>query len=202
LEISNDPLSISPSWLTQGNSPSCVKYWPNNDGRLYAVRNTCRILDKLSEEDSIIGVIDADDQLCERRCLEWIASLYQQGVGCVWTNNIWEPYSINICSGPLDDSVDVYKHPWVSSHFRTFPLSIYKKINKQNFKDSEGGWMRRCEDQTLMLPIINRLHLEGKRTMNLNKPCYLYRGYQEIGGDAHQYQQQLEKFIRNRGYIE
>ena len=28
------------------------------------------------------------------------------------------------------------------------------------------------------------------------------RGYQEIGGEALQYQQQMEQFIRQRGYIE
>jgi len=200
LEICDNPFSIAPSWLTRGNSSSCVKYWPNPNGRLYSVLNTCRVLDAL-EEDSIVGLIDADDQLCERRCLEWIETLYSQGVGCVWTNNIWEPYSINLCSAPLDDSANVYQHPWVSSHFRTFLLSTYKKINKENFKDENGEWMKRCEDQTLMLPIINKLHSEGKRTQHLNKPCYLYRGYQEIGGEAHQYQLQMERFIRQRGYI-
>lgn len=203
LRISENPLSVAPSWLTPGASTSCVKYWPNSQGRQYSVQNTCRVLDSL-EEDSVVGLIDADDQLCESRCLEWIASLYSQMsyVGSVWTSNIWEPYSINLCSGPLDDTANVYQHPWVSSHFRTFLLSTYKKINKKNFKDENGEWMKRCEDQTFMLPIIHNLHLEEKRTHHLNKPCYLYRGYQEIGGKEHQYQQQMEQFIRQRGYIE
>ena len=203
LKIQENPSSVAPHWLTKGVSPDCIKYWANPNGRLYSVQNTCRVLDSL-EEDSIIGLIDADDQLCESKCLEWVSSLYSQMgyVGALWTSNIWEPYGINLCSGPLDDNINVYRHPWVSSHFRTFLLSSYKDINKENFKDENGEWMKRCEDQTFMLPIINKLHLEGKRTHHLNKPCYLYRGYQEIGGEAHQYQQQMEQFIRQRGYIE
>ena len=76
------------------------------------------------------------------------------------------------------------------------------KINKANFTDDEGNWMKRCEDQTLMLPIINKIHQEGGGTHHIDRPCYLYRGYQKIGGEAHQYQQGMEKFIRDRGYIE
>ena len=120
----------------------------------------------------------------------------------MWTRNIWEPFSVNLCSGELDDKQNVYKHKWVSSHFRTFLLSTYKKINKANFKDDEGNWMKRCEDQTLMLPIINKIHQEGGGTHHIDRPCYLYRGYQDIGGEAHKYQQGMEKFIRDRGYIE
>ena len=178
-----------------------VKVWPNNGERLYAVGNTVRVLDSLYEENTIIGIIDADDQLCEKKTLEWINSIYKAGSGVVWTSNIWEPYGINLCSNHLDDSVDVYSHPWVSSHFRTFPLSLYKEINQDNFKDEEGNWMKRCEDQTFMLPIIHKAHQHNLRTFYLEKPCYLYRGYREIGGEEHQYQLNLERFIRSRGFI-
>ena len=154
-----------------------VKVWPNNGERLYAVGNTVRVLDSLYEENTLIGIIDADDQLCEKKTLEWINSIYKAGSGVVWT------------------------HPWVSSHFRTFPLSLYKEINQDNFKDEEGNWMKRCEDQTFMLPIIHKAHQHNLRTFYLEKPCYLYRGYQEIGGEEHQYQLNLERFIRSRGFI-
>ena len=72
----------------------------------------------------------------------------------------------------------------------------------ENFKDENGDWMKRCEDQTFMLPIINVAHKNKQITHFLENPCYLYRGYQEIGGEAHQYQLNLAKFIRNRGFVE
>ena len=199
--LSKHPQSVSPFNL--GEIPiGTVKFWPNNGDRLYAVGNTARVIDSLYEDNTIIGIIDSDDQLCERRTLEWINSIYKQGMGAVWTSNIWEPYGINLCSNHLDDSVNVYEHPWVSSHFRTFPLSTYQEINPKNFKDDNGEWMKRCEDQTFMLPIIHQSHKKDLRTFYLEKPCYLYRGYQEIGGEEHQYQLSLEKFIRNRGFVE
>ena len=189
-------------FVRQSLPPHTVKVWLNNGERLYAVANTVRVLDSLYGDDTIVGIIDADDQLCERKALEWINGIYKAGAGVVWTSNIWEPYGINLCSGHLNDEVNVYSHPWVSSHFRTFPLSLYKEINQANFKDEEGEWMKRCEDQTFMLPIIHKAHQKNLRTFYLEKPCYLYRGYQEIGGSEHQYQLNLEKFIRERGYIE
>jgi hypothetical protein len=200
--ISENHWRTMPPWLAQPHKNVTVEFWPNETNeRLYSIRNTCRVLDTL-EEESIIGVIDTDDQLCEARCLEWVNNSYDLGAKVVWTSNIWEPYSVNLCSDDLDDKQDVYKHRWVSSHFRTFLLSTYKKINKANFKDDEGKWMKRCEDQTLMLPIIKKIHQEGGGTHHIDRPCYLYRGYQKIGGEAHQYQQGMEKFIRDRGYIE
>ena len=200
-QIEADPQCVMPFPVDYPSGT--IKVWENDSDRLYAVANTIRVLDSIDDIDSIIGVIDADDQLCERRALQWVNRIYNSAnLGAVWTSNIWEPYGINLCSGDLDDSQDVYRHPWVSSHFRTFKLAHYKKINPDNFKDENGEWMKRCEDQTFMLPIIHMVHKNNQHTHFLENPCYLYRGYQEIGGEAHQYQMELEKFIRNRGFVE
>ena len=200
-QIESDPQCVMPFQVSCPDGT--IKVWENEGDRLYSVANTMRVLDSLDFDERVIGVIDADDQLCERKALQWINRAYCSGnVGAAWTGNIWEPYGMNLCSEYLDDSQDVYKHPWVSSHFRTFLLSNYKQVNPENFKDENGDWMKRCEDQTFMLPIINVAHKNKQITHFLENPCYLYRGYQEIGGEAHQYQLNLAKFIRNRGFVE
>ena len=44
-----------------------IKVWENEGDRLYSVANTMRVLDSLDFDERVIGVIDADDQLCERK---------------------------------------------------------------------------------------------------------------------------------------
>jgi len=179
-----------------------IKYYPNKyNRRMYALKNICRIVDKL-ESDSIVGIIDGDDQLMNPQTFNLIQRSYNDGYGVVWTKNIWDQYNINNSSDHFDDEKNAYEHPWVSSHFRTFPLKYYKLINKKNFKDQDGGWFKRCYDQALMLPIIELCHRDNRETCCIPKACYIYRGRYNDSGESLAYQQELEKFIRKRGYIE
>ena len=73
-------------------------------------------------KDSIIGIIDGDDCLVGSDCFSKIHQFHSDGFPVVWTANEWDLNGMNH-SGPMDDSQDVYHHPWVSSHFRTFKLS-------------------------------------------------------------------------------
>ena len=181
-----------------------ITYYPNKQNkRMYALKNICRVLDGLeNKKETIIGIVDGDDQLMDPRAFTWVCEEYEKGYGVVWTKNIWDQYNVNNSSDHFDDSKSPYEHPWVSSHFRTFPLSYYNKVNKKNFKDENGGWFRRCYDQALMLPIIEISHKEGKETQCIPKACYIYRGRYNDDGESLAYQQQLEKFMRKRGYIE
>ena len=168
--------------------------------RLYALKNVCRILDSFKEDDCIIGIIDGDDYLWGNDCLKNIENEYHSGFGCVWTANEWEGLGLNH-SGPLNDDVDVYSHPWVSSHFKTFLLSDYKQIPKKNFKNLEKKWFEACYDQALMLPIIYNVHKREGKTKYLNKVHYIYRGNIRHESEFRQKQLDYESFIRTRGYL-
>ena len=169
--------------------------------RLYALKNICRVLDSFKEDDCIIGIIDGDDYLWGNNCIENIKNQYDSGFGCVWTANEWEGTSGLNHSGPLNDDSDVYSHPWVSSHFKTFLLSDYRSIPKKNFKNLEKKWFEACYDQALMLPIIHNVHKRGGKTKYINKVHYIYRGNIKHESEFRQKQLDYESFIRTRGYL-
>ena len=47
-----------------------IKVWENEGDRLYSVANTVRVIDSRDLDESVIGVIDADEQLSERKALQ------------------------------------------------------------------------------------------------------------------------------------
>ena len=67
-------------------------------------------------------------------------------------------------------------HPLGRSFYFHFKLSNYKKVNPANFKDENGDWMKRCEDQTFMLPIIHVAHKNNEFTHFFTKPMLLVQG--------------------------
>lgn len=178
------------------------KFIENKRGeRLYALKNVCRVLDSFKDDDCIIGIIDGDDYLWGNNCLQNIKNEYDAGLDCVWTANEWEGFGINH-SGPLNDSFDdVYAHPWVSSHFKTFKLSDYKSVPKKNFKNLDGNWFEACYDQALMLPILHNVLKRNGKTKYINKVHYIYRGNIKEESEFRQKQLDYESFIRTRGYL-
>ena len=168
--------------------------------RLYALKNVCRVLDSFKDEDCIVGIIDGDDYLWGNNCFQNIKEQYDANFDCVWTANEWEGLGLNH-SGPLNDNCDVYSHPWVSRHFKTFKLSDYKSVPKKNFKNLEGDWFEACYDQALMLPIIHNVHKREGKTKYINKVHYIYRGNIRHKSEFRQKQLDYESFIRTRGYL-
>ena len=168
--------------------------------RLYALENILRAMPFVLH-DSIVGIIDGDDELIRNDTLSLIQQEYENGYGCVWTAHSWDINGVNQ-SGPLDNSISPYRQKWCASHFRTFLKSDLNKINWDNFKDAEGKFFKRTYDQALMLPIIHLVLISGRKTKYIDKNCYLYRGRTEWGTDGNEYQINIENFIRNRGYVE
>ena len=180
----------------------------NNYGkRLYGLYNICRFLDSVdfSEEskDPIIGIIDSDDHLWGNDCFENILSQYRIGYDCVWTANELKGIGINF-SGPLAYDTDVYTHPWVSSHFKTFKFSDYKKVPKSNFKDEKGSYFKACYDQALMLPILHNIVKRKGKTKFIDKIHYIYNGNLNPDESSEYRKEQLynEQYIRSRGYLD
>ena len=179
----------------------------NNYGkRLYGLFNICRFLDTCNfieeKNDIIIGIIDCDDQLWGNDCFVNVKYQYDLGYDCVWTGNELKGVGVSF-SAPLADNADVYTHPWVSSHFKTFKLSDYKKIPKSNFKGEDGNYFKACYDQALMLPILHNIIQRGGRTKFIDKTHYIYNGNLNPDESSEYRKDQLynEHYIRSRGYL-
>jgi len=169
--------------------------------RLYGIYNIYRFLSRLNS-DCFIGVIDCDDHLWGNDCISNIKLEYDKGFDCVWTANELKGIGVNF-SGPLAHDCDVYSHPWVSSHFKTFKLSDFKKVPESNFKDKDGKWFDSCYDQALMLPILHNVFKRGGTTKYINKIHYIYNGTLNPDEESKYRISQLENehFIRSRGYL-
>jgi len=175
--------------------------------KLYGLFNVCRLLDDFGradeENESIIGIIDCDDFLWGNDCFKNIKHEYDNNSDIVWTANELEGIGVNF-SSPLNEAIDVYKHPWVSSHFKTFKLKHYLSVNQKNFLDKNGEWFTACYDQALMLPILHNVIKSGGKTKYIDKVHYIYHGDLSPDESSKYRKAQIdnESYIRSRGYID
>jgi len=141
-----------------------------NEEKKYALKNIIDVARKYQDDDdTIIAVIDGDDQLCNDNAVSLLLDEYEKGSDVVWTGHRWDVNGINI-SKDMPKNVDPYGWPWCTSHLRTFRSSLLSKISDKNFKDPWGNWFKRGYDQALMLPLLkitdNRKYID--------EICYLY----------------------------
>jgi len=179
-------------------------HYYSNDEKKYALRNVVEMSRRYqNDDDVIIAILDADDQLCNDRTVEMIISSYENnGWDAVWTAHRWDINNLNI-SGPLDKDKDPYQIPWVSSHLKTFKSNILKKITDDNFLDHQGNWFKRGYDQILYLPI---LRVAKGNFHFLPEVCYQYNidsvSLSEASRDKNERDQiGAINFVRARGFI-
>jgi len=168
------------------------------------VRNTLKAA-KLTNDDDVIVRLDAGDWLTENDTLYILDQVYSEyDPAVVWTAHRWAYTSQNI-SGPLPDDANVYQHPWVSSHLKTFRKSAINGINENNFKDANGNYIMIACDQAVFLPILHKAFLDEKKRIFIPVCCYHYNidlnNPKLFTCDRSLDQKESGKFIRNRGFI-
>jgi glycosyltransferase involved in cell wall biosynthesis len=154
----------------------------------------------MCEDEDIICRIDADDWLTDTDALTIIDAGYQQ-TGCelLWTAHRWGFSDKNI-SGPMSKESDPYKHPWVSSHLKTFRKKLLNSVKDENYRGPDGSYIRRAGDQAIYLPALHNTH----KRFFLPRVMYHYtiddvpETYQT--NDA-LFQRDEALFLRERGYI-
>ncbi len=171
-----------------------------NENKKWEVGN---ILDMLGECDSndIICRLDGDDWLCDSDALSIINHRYAAlSCSALWTKHRWAFSDHNI-SGPLPKGADPYKHPWVSSHLKTFRKSLIEGVNEENFKGSDGEYFKRIGDQAIYLPVLHNAagnwHYE---------PIVTYHYTIDMSPSTFQsedavYQKNEAEFLRARGFV-
>ena len=166
-DISTDKTQDKIIQICESNNK--FSYVENSDKK-YALRNIVEQSRKFeNESETIIGVVDGDDQLCNPRAIEIVLSAYKSGGDVVWTAHKWDINGMNI-SKSMPENVNPYQWPWCTSHFRTFRSSLLKNIHDKNFKDPYENWFKRGYDQALMLPLLSLT----KNRVYIDEICYLY----------------------------
>ena len=154
----------------------------------------------MCEKDDIICRIDADDYLTDLDSLYIINECYKQtSCDVAWTAHRWGFSDKNI-SNILPEQADVYKYPWVTSHFKTFRKKLIDSIPFENFTNMDGELVKRCGDQAIYLPV---LHKAKKKTFI---PRVMYHYTIDDVPATYQtedavFQKNEAEFIRARGYV-
>jgi glycosyltransferase involved in cell wall biosynthesis len=186
----------------QSNSKSDHKVviW-ENDEKFWEVKNVLEMIKSdFVKDDDIICRLDGDDFLCDLCALQDINVVYnKEQVDCLWTAQRWADTWRNI-SQMLPQDADVYKHPWVTSHLKTFRKNLINGINDENFRGSDREYIRRAGDQAIYLPV---LHKSKKRTY-LQAVMYYYSidmSPQTFQSEDSKFQLDEANFLRNRGFV-
>jgi len=174
-----------------------------NTEKKWEVRNILEMLawPDHTKEDDIICRLDGDDWLTDLDCFAILNKVYnEREVDVVWTGHRWG-FSDNNISGPLPQDADPYKHPWVSSHFKTFRKHMIDNVSEENFKNEKGEYFKRIGDQALYLPVLSN----AKGNWHF-EPRVMYHYTIDMSQKTFQtedaiFQKKEAEFLRKRGYI-
>lgn len=171
-----------------------------NDDKLWEVANVLKGI-ALCDDNDVICRIDADDWLTDTDALKYMNAMYlQTGAEALWSAHRWGFTDKNI-SGPMSQGADPYKHPWVSSHLKTFRKHLINDVPDANFRGEDGEYVRRAGDQAIYLPILSRTQKRGY----VPRVFYHYtindvpETYQT---DDARFQRDEALFLRQRGYVQ
>jgi glycosyltransferase involved in cell wall biosynthesis len=170
-----------------------------NDVKKFALRNIVETIRTSIKSNSIIAIIDGDDELCNKCTVQLVKEAHTQPGMVVWTGHRWDTNGMNI-SRSMPDVMNPYQYPWVSSHLKTFDASLLDGISDENFKDHKGMWFERGYDQALFLPLI----WKSTKRFYLPEICYLYKINSCSIQDrdwSEKKQHQTVNFVRARGFI-
>jgi len=101
----------------------------------------------------------------------------------------------------MDKNANPYKHPWVSSHLKTFRKYLIDNVKEENFKNEAGEYFKRIGDQAVYLPVLH----EAKGNWHF-EPRVMYHYTIEINEKTFQtedaiFQKNEAEFLRSRGYV-
>jgi len=170
-----------------------------NTEKKWEVRNVLEMIAQC-EDDDVICRLDADDWLTDLDILAILNYRYaHDGVDVAWTAHRWG-FSYDNISKALALETNVYKHPWVSSHFKTFRKKLINDVSDHNFRDRNGEYFKRIGDQAIYLPVLNRAR---KRYF---EPLVAYhytinRSPETFQTDDAKYQKQEADFLRQRQIV-
>ena len=188
-----------------------------NTQRRYKIRNMHNLIENTNEiqDEDIICVLDGDDWFSDPYVLQYIYDKYDRD-DFVYGYTNWtysHDTSIRGCSSRIPNkNWNPYSSIWITSAMSTFKAGIFRNINPDNFRDSDGNWFHMACDQAYVLPILYSLkQTDGdyRRVFFIDEPMYIYNffdnpsrpRYGAEGQELTKTASDCEKVIRARGFI-
>jgi len=132
-----------------------------NSTRMYSIRNIIRsIIEQHPSDEDIIAILDADDWFSDTDTLKIVKKYYDANPNLLVTHGSWVSYPdpsvfTNNCSYTAEDwAKGIRKVNWRASHLRTFKFKIWKHVKHEDFKGSDGEYVKAAGDLALMYPML------------------------------------------------
>ena len=175
--------------------------YKSNTEKLWEVANILDCLKEIGSGD-IVCRLDADDWLCDCDALTIINNSYESlGVSALWTAHRWAFTHQNI-SGPLPKDSDPYKHPWVSSHLKTFRKFLIENVPDINFRNQNGEYFKRIGDQAIYLPVLHQSAGNWHFEPFISYHYTINMAPETFQSDDAKFQKSEGEFLRSRGYVD
>ena len=175
-----------------------------NKKKYFALENIARAIETANcDDEDIILLLDGDDWLASTSTLSTLVEYYEKE-DCLMTygSYVYHPGGMRgIEPSKYPDSVtnsNSYRQDkWRASHLRSFTYYLWKNLNQDDLKDSEGKYYTMAYDQAIMLPL---LEMSADRSAYIEENLYVYNKENPLNVDKIKAQQQHQtaQEIRNK----
>jgi len=169
----------------------------SNTERKYVMRNIQGAIKRCSNDDSVIFVIDGDDELTEWTAIADMMEHHKTN-DVVWSQ-YWFSNGEFGTNAPMIEPVAVRKYGWVTSHLRSFKKFLFDAIPERLYLDEDGEDFRVTGDMAFMMPILEMVPDEKRKFHD--KILYKYNLHEDNVGytkEGHKDQVRAEKWIRSQ----
>lgn len=134
------------------------------------------------DDDDIVVTLDGDDWLAHNRVLKRVHEAYSDDdVWFTWGSYSDHPQSSRGCSKPIPPDVlnnNTYRrHPWCTSHLRTFKAKLFKHIKQEDFYGPKGKWLDVAWDLSFYMPFVE---MGGHHGRYIHDILYIYNNENPI----------------------
>lgn len=175
-----------------------------NKEKKWEVANVLQGLARCQDDDIVVRM-DLDDFITDNNAFEILNMMYNQNsnLDVIWTAHRWfseDGLTGTNISGPLPKNANPAKHPWVSSHLKTFKKNLLNNVRDENYRGLDGNYFKRIGDRAFMIPAL----CNAKEWMYLPLVFYAYRCSQRpetFQTEDAKFQAAEAEFLFQRGFI-
>jgi glycosyltransferase involved in cell wall biosynthesis len=153
-------------------------------------------------DEDIIVTLDGDDWFARKDTLELLNDYYSDDTLMTYGTYIdyptgRVPHNVFKYSDDIINNSSYRQAPWQASHLRTFKYKLWKKINVEDLKDSNGSFYEMAWDLAFMFPM---LEMAGHRAKYVKEKVYCYNVTNPINDHKvdHAKQLRLDREIRRK----
>jgi len=188
------------AFVSRSGQSDQVKLIRNKD-RLGAMKNLYDMIHSCDDND-IIVTVDGDDWLAHSGVFRRLEREYSDpNVWFTWGSYMDYPGNHRGCSKPIPPNVierqGYRRHPWCTSHLRTFRAKLFKHIKEADFKDPQGKWLDMAWDLSFYIPFVE---MGGKHGRYIHDVLYIYNNENPIQDYKKNINRQMamDRFIRSK----